>query len=85
MISYGVRILPSDERLVKLIEWHVVEFAVDDIIEISWNHSLWNHLAIEAKRKNLTLALVASHLQQRPDHSFDDIVIGKGRGLIMLF
>jgi hypothetical protein len=62
-----------------------VEFAVDDITEISWNHSLWNHLAIEAKRKKLTLALTASHLQQTTDHSFDDIVIGKGRGLILLF
>jgi hypothetical protein len=70
---------------VKLIESHIVEFAVDDITEISWNHSIWNHLAIEAKRKNLTLALAASHLQQTLDHSFDDIVPGKGRGLIMLF
>jgi hypothetical protein len=85
MISYGVRILSGDERFVKLIESYVVEFAVDDITEISWNDSLWNHLAIEAKRKNLTLALAASHLQQTPDHSFDDIVTGKGRGLILLF
>jgi hypothetical protein len=85
MISCGVRILPGNERFVKLIESHVVEFAVDDITEISWNHPLWNHLAIDAKRKNLTLALAASHPQQIPDHSFDDIVTGKGRGLIMLF
>ena len=69
----------------KLIKSHVVEFAVDDITEISWNDSLWNHLAIEPKRKNLTLALAASHPQRTPDHSFDDIVTGKGRGLIMLF
>jgi hypothetical protein len=68
-----------------LIELHVVEFAVDDITEISWNCSLWNHVSIETKRKNLTLALAASHLEQKPDHSFDDIVQGKGRGLIMLF
>ena len=85
MISCGVRIPSSNETLVKLIKSHVVEFAVDDIIEISWNDSLWNHLAIEAKRKKLTLALAASHPQQTPDHSFDDIVTGKGRGLVMLF
>jgi hypothetical protein len=85
MISCGVRTLSGDERFVKLIESHVVELAIDDITEISWNDSLWNHLAIEAKRKNLTLALAASHLQQTPDHSFDDIVTGKGRGLILLF
>jgi hypothetical protein len=47
MISCGVRILPGNERFVKLIKSHVVEFAVDDITEISWNDSLWNHLAIE--------------------------------------
>jgi hypothetical protein len=85
MISCGVRIPSGNERLVKLIRSHIVEFAVDDITEISWNDSLWNHLAIEPKRKNLTLALTTSHSQQTPDHSFDDIVIGKGRGLIMLF
>ena len=79
MISCGVRILSGDGRFVKLIESYIVEFAVDDITEISWNDSLWNHLAIEAKRKNLTLALAASHLQQTRDHSFDDIVTGKGR------
>lgn len=62
-----------------------MEFAVDNITEISWNDSLWNHLAIEAKPKNLTLALAASYLQQTLDYSFDDIVTGKGRGLIMLF
>ena len=72
----------------ELIRSHLVEFAVDDISEISWNDSLWNHLAINAEQKRLTLALAASHLQQTPnqqDHSFDDIVVGKGRGLIMLF
>jgi hypothetical protein len=85
MISCGVRTPSSNERFLTLITSHAVEFAVDNITEINWNDSLWNHLAIEPKRKNLTLALTASHLQQSPDHSFDDIVMGKGRGLIMLF
>ena len=57
MISCGVRIPSGDERFVKLIESYIVEFAVDDITEISWNRSLWNHLTIDPKRKNLTLAL----------------------------
>jgi hypothetical protein len=35
MISYGIRILPSNKRFVKLIESHIMEFAVDDITEIS--------------------------------------------------
>ena len=61
MISFGVRILSGDERFVKLIESYAVEFAVDDITEISWNYLIWDHLAIEAKRKKLTLALAASH------------------------
>ncbi|RDL32394.1 Uncharacterized protein BP5553_08850 [Venustampulla echinocandica] len=69
---------PGDEDL-------YVEFAVDDITEISWNDSLWNHLSIQPKQKNLTLALVVSHSQRIPDYSFDIIIIGKGRGLIILF
>ena len=85
MISCGVRTPSSNERFLTLIKSHAVEFAVDDITEISWNDSLWNQLAIKPKRKKLTRALAASHSQQTPDHSFDDIVIGKGRGLIMLF
>jgi len=85
MISCGVRIPSSNKRLVKLIKSYIVEFAVDDITEISWNDLLWNHLATEPKRQILTLALAASHSQRTPDHSFDDIVIGKGHGLIMLF
>jgi hypothetical protein len=35
MISYSVRIPSSNKRFAKLIKSHIVEFAVDDIIEIS--------------------------------------------------
>jgi hypothetical protein len=85
VISCGVRILFGDEIFVKLVESHVVESAVDDITEISWNSSLWNHLAIKAKQMEPTLALATSRLQQTPDHSFGDIVIARGCGLILLF
>ena len=85
MISYGVRILPSDQRAVELSLLYTVEFAVNDITEISWNGSLFNHLAIQPKRKNLIQALVLPYLQQTPEYSFDDFVEGKGRGLIFLF
>lgn len=46
----------------KLIESYIVELAIDDITEISWNDLLWNYLMIEAKRKNFTLALAVSYL-----------------------
>jgi len=35
-------------------------------------------------RKNLVLALAKAHLGETSDHTFDDFVVGKGRGLIML-
>jgi hypothetical protein len=35
MINYSIRILPSNKRFVKLIESHVIEFAVDNITEIN--------------------------------------------------
>jgi hypothetical protein len=71
--------------VISLTFLYIVEFAVADITEICWNHSLLDRLAIEAERKKLIQALTTSHTSQMPDHSFDDFVAGKGRGLIMLF
>ena len=62
----------------------IVEFAVADITAITWNALLFDHLAIQPKKKKLILALTKSHVSQAPGPSFDDFVVGKGRGLIML-
>jgi hypothetical protein len=70
-------------RFVKLITF-IVEFAVADITPITWNPLLFDRLAIQPKKKLLIQALTKSHVSQAPGPSFDDFVVGKGRGLIML-
>ncbi|KAL2058743.1 hypothetical protein ABVK25_000034 [Lepraria finkii] len=59
-------------------------FAVDDISPIVWNPSSFANLAILPQIKNLVLALAKAHLGETSDHAFDDFVVGKGRGLILL-
>jgi hypothetical protein len=61
-----------------------VEFAVEDIREIDWNPEPWERLAIEEGKKEMIHALARSHVNGDMD-DFDDIVRGKGRGLVMLF
>ena len=61
-----------------------MEFAVDDISPIVWNPSSFANLAIPLQTKNLVLTLAKAHLGETSDHAFDDFVVGKGRGLILL-
>ncbi len=61
-----------------------VEFAVNDIVNIVWNSSSFANLAILFQKNNLVLALAKAHLGETFDHTFDDFVMRKGRGLIML-
>jgi len=57
---------------------------VDDIFNIVWNPSSFANLAIPSQKKQLVLTLAKAHLGETFDHTFDDFVVGKGRGLIML-
>ncbi|KAL9126352.1 MAG: hypothetical protein Q9217_004582 [Psora testacea] len=61
-----------------------LEFAVDDISPIVWNPSSFANLALPPQKKNLVLALAKAHLGETSDRAFDDFVVGKGRGLILL-
>ena len=61
-----------------------MEFAVDDISDIVWNPSSFAYLALSPQKKDLVLALAEAHLGRTSDHTFDDFVIGKGQGLIIL-
>ena len=61
-----------------------MEFAVADISEISWNESLFNQLAMPSKSKKLIEALTTFQSGEKVKYTFDDFVVGKGRGLIML-
>ncbi|OBT39802.1 hypothetical protein VE00_09661 [Pseudogymnoascus sp. WSF 3629] len=61
-----------------------LEFAVADILEISWNGSLFNQVAIPSRSKKLIEALTTFQSGGQAKYTFDDFVEGKGRGLIML-
>ncbi|KXT06785.1 hypothetical protein AC578_7166 [Pseudocercospora eumusae] len=58
------------------------EFFLDKLSPPGWNPNCFDQLVLPAAQKDLVQALVANHVQQRSD--FDDIVKGKGRGLIMV-
>ena len=58
------------------------EFFVDKLMPPAWNPDCFDQLVLPAAQKDLVQALVANHADQRSD--FDDIVKGKGKGLIMV-
>lgn len=49
---------------------------------VEWGHDAFNSLVLEPRKKNLVYSLVAQHTLGTK--TFDDIVIGKGKGLIGL-
>ena len=69
-------------RFIKLITF-IIEFAVVDIILITWNPLLFDYLVIQLKKK-LIRALTKSYISQAPSPLFNNFVVKKGQGLIML-
>jgi AAA+ superfamily predicted ATPase len=57
-----------------------LEFFVEDISEIEWNTKCFDDLVLDAAIKKTVQALVSTHSKKR--ESFDDIVKGKGMGLV---
>ena len=57
-----------------------LNFCVDQLTEIEWNHTCWDELVLDLGVKQTVWALVMAHTQER--EQFDDIVRGKGRGLV---
>ena len=53
---------------------------VDNVEEIKWNTASFKRLVLPSDYKELILAFVDSHLSQ--GDGFDDIVQGKGRGIV---
>lgn len=58
------------------------QLAVRVLSEVEWNHNTFKRLVIEEKRRELIHGLVQGHRQD--DTAFNDIVVNKGRGLILL-
>lgn len=58
-----------------------LEFAVEKIDEISWNTDAFDSLILPDNQKSIVKALVSSHAFH-PSRSIDDIIAGKGKGLV---
>jgi len=74
------RVARSHARLTR----YIAEFAVADIKDINWNPAAFAQLAIPTKQKEVIQALAEAHTSRETDHTFDDFVVGKGLGLIIL-
>ncbi|KAI9674563.1 MAG: hypothetical protein M1822_009058 [Bathelium mastoideum] len=61
-------------------EW--AEFRVNEVYNIEWNDDALASLVIPPARKELVVALVDNYRKQ--EEQFDDIIKGKGQGLVIL-
>lgn len=59
-----------------------MHFEIDSIRDIQWNDSAFNNLVLPEGYKKLLLAFAKS--QRASSQVFDDVVRGKGRGIVML-
>lgn len=59
-----------------------LDFFIDKLSPVDWNPNCFEQLVLPAAQKELVKALVATHVQERL--GFDDIVKGKGKGLILV-
>ncbi|KAH6657397.1 P-loop containing nucleoside triphosphate hydrolase protein [Truncatella angustata] len=63
-----------------------LEFFVDKLSQIEWNTKCFDQLVLDPAPKRTVQALVSMHAQRNgnEDGAFDDIVKGKGQGLVMV-
>ena len=59
-----------------------LNFFVNSVHDISWNKGAFDRLVLPSQQKELILGFVES--QQDEMNSFDDVIEGKGRGMILL-
>ena len=57
-------------------------FYIGSVLDIEYNESAFESLVLPEDHKELILALAESQVQNRD--SFDDVIQGKGKGMIML-
>ncbi|RBA20262.1 hypothetical protein FPRO05_08707 [Fusarium proliferatum] len=62
-----------------------VYFYVEDIEPITWNDQAYSHLVFDEQQKDLVLSFVENHsLANGVNTAMEDVIVGKGQGLIML-
>ena len=59
-----------------------LQFSIDCVSGIKWNKSAFESLVLPSDHKELILALTESQVQSKD--SFDDVIQGKGKGMIIL-
>ncbi|PKS11796.1 hypothetical protein jhhlp_001089 [Lomentospora prolificans] len=60
-----------------------LKFYIEDIEPITWNEAAYQHLVYNEDQKDLVLSFVEHHGQKEAS-VFDDVIVGKGQGLILL-
>ncbi|KAL1749228.1 P-loop containing nucleoside triphosphate hydrolase protein [Schizophyllum fasciatum] len=61
-----------------------VEFFVDKLQPIDFDVDAFDYLVLPAQQKRLVKALVESHMKDQGEGGFDDVIKGKGKGLISI-
>ncbi|KAH7354677.1 P-loop containing nucleoside triphosphate hydrolase protein [Rhexocercosporidium sp. MPI-PUGE-AT-0058] len=56
---------------------------IENLRPVQWTEGLFENLVLPAEEKDLLLALAKSHCDAKAN-TFDDFVIGKGRGMVIL-
>lgn len=59
-----------------------LDFFVDLTSEISWNEAAFDALVLPPDQKDLIMSFAEAQVQER--QTFDDVIEGKGKGIIML-
>ncbi|SPO04263.1 related to TOB3 (member of AAA-ATPase family) [Cephalotrichum gorgonifer] len=59
-----------------------LSFYVEDILPMVWNDTAFDHLVYDEQQKDLVMSFVEHHGKKQD--SFDDVIVGKGQGLVML-
>lgn len=87
----GTRYLTDEGRLIcsslvrgfSFAEKLWLEFSVDQLSSIHWNEKCFDQLVLPTTQKHLVQALVSEHTLAS-ENAFDDVIKGKGRGLIFV-
>ncbi|KAH7131505.1 P-loop containing nucleoside triphosphate hydrolase protein [Dactylonectria estremocensis] len=62
-----------------------VQFYIEDIEPMVWNDQAFSHLVYDEQQKDLVLSFVENHtFKNNSPGVMDDVIVGKGQGLIML-
>jgi len=80
MSDYQALLCPARIRGFSLIEKQWGFFLIDKVQDIEWSESVFEKLELDLSTKKVVQALVKTHYTGK----FDDMIAGKGKGLVVL-